>query len=88
MYSYEAHEINYQRRFPPWDAFFSSSYHKITSFEKKYDNKLITLIFMYHLKPLVSLDRFIKNKNADVQIALCTDTVQIFCITASHKIIL
>ena len=30
-------------------------------FLKKYDFKLITLISMYHLKPLVSLDRFIKN---------------------------
>ena len=68
--------------------FFSFSYHKITSFEKKYDIKLITLIFMHHLKPLVSLDRFIKNINADVQIAFCTDTVQIFCITTLHRIIL
>ena len=54
------HEINYQR-FPPWDGFFSFSYHKITLFEKKYDIKLICLISMYHLKLLVSLDRFIKN---------------------------
>ena len=68
--------------------FFSFSYHKIILFEKKYDIKLITLISMYHLKPLVSLDRFIKNLNADVQIALCTDTVQILCITTSHRIIL
>ena len=35
---------------------------------------------MYHLKPLVSFDRFIENQNADVQIALGTDTVQILCI--------
>ena len=34
---------------------------KITLFEKKYDIKLMILISMYHLKPLVSLDRFIKN---------------------------
>ena len=40
--------------------FFSFSYHKITLFEKMFDIKLITLIFMYHLKPLASLDRFIK----------------------------
>ena len=32
---------------------------------------------MYHLKPLVSLGKFIKNENADAQIALCVDTVQI-----------
>ena len=38
---------------------FSLSYHKITLFEKKYDIKLINLISMYHLKPLVSLGRFI-----------------------------
>ena len=31
---------------------------------------------MYHLKSFVSLSRFIKNQNTDVQIALCTDTVQ------------
>ena len=43
---------------------------------------------MYHLKPLVSLDRFIKNYNADVQLALCTDIVQILCITTLHTIIL
>ena len=42
-------------------VFFSFSYHKITLFEKKYDIKLMTLISMYHLKPFVSLDRFIKN---------------------------
>ena len=60
MYNYGDHEINYQRRFPQWDGFFSFSYHKITLFEKKYDIKLITLISMYHLKLLVSLDRFIK----------------------------
>ena len=61
MYNYEDHEINYQRIFPPRDGFFSISYHKITLFDKKYDIKLITLISMYHLKPLVSFDRFIKN---------------------------
>ena len=68
MYNYGDYEINYQRRFPSWDGFFSFTYHKITFFEKKYDIKLITLISMYHLKALVSLDRFIKNKNADVQL--------------------
>ena len=88
MYNYEDHEINYQRRFPPWDGFFLFSYHKITLFEKKYDIKLITLISMHYLKPLVSLDRFIKNADADVQIARCTDTVQILCITTLHRIIL
>ena len=61
---------------------------QITLFEKKYDIKLITLISMYHLKPLVSLGRFIKNWNADVQIALCTDTVQILCTTTFHRKIL
>ena len=58
MYNYGDHEINHQR-FPQWDGFFSFSYHKITLFEKKYDIKLITLISVYYLKPLVSLDRFI-----------------------------
>ena len=89
MYDYGDNEINYQRRFPLQDRFFSSfSHHKITLFEKKYDIKLITLISMHHLKPLVSLDMFIKNQNADVQIALCTDTVQILSITTLHRIIL
>ena len=60
MYNYGDHEINYQRRFPQWDGFFSLFYHKITLFEKKYDIELITLIYMYHLKRPVSLDRFIK----------------------------
>ena len=54
------HEINYQRRFLQWDGLFSFSCHKITLFEKKYEIKLITLISMYHLKLLVSLDRFIQ----------------------------
>ena len=67
---------------------FSLSYHKITLFEIKYDIKLIALISMYHLKPLVSLGRFIKNQNADAQIALCIDTVQILCITTFHRKIL
>ena len=88
MYSYGDHEINYQRRFPQWDGLFSFSYHKITLFEKKYDIKLITGISMYHLKSFVSLDRFIKNQNADVQIVLCTDTVQTLCITTLNIIIL
>ena len=60
-YNYGDHEINCQRRFPPWDGNFSFSYYKIILFEKKYDIELITLISMYHLKPLVSLDRFIQN---------------------------
>ena len=64
---------------------FSFSYHKITLFEKKYDIKLITLISTYHLKPFVSLGRFIRNINADAQIALCIDTVQVFCMTTSHR---
>ena len=56
MYNYGDHEINYQIRFPPCDGlFFSFAYHKIILFEKKYDIKLVTLISMYHLKPLVSL---------------------------------
>ena len=54
MYNYGDHEINYKGRFPPWDGFFSFTYYKITLFEKKYDIKLITLISMYHLKPLVT----------------------------------
>ena len=40
MYNYGDHEINYQRRFPQWDGFFSFPYHKITLFEKKYDIKI------------------------------------------------
>ena len=87
MYSYGEHEINYQRRFPQWDGLFSY-YHKITLSEKKYDIKLITLISMYHLKSFVSFDRLIKNQNADVQIALCTDTVQTLCTTTLNRIIL
>ena len=43
---------------------------------------------MYRLKSFVSLDRFIKNQNADVQIALCTDTVQTLRITTLNRIIL
>ena len=42
-------------------GFFTFPYHKMTLFEKKYDIKLITLISIHYLKPLVSLDRFIKN---------------------------
>ena len=41
---------------------FSFSYHKITLCEKKYVMKLITLISMYHLKPLVSLQVHLKLK--------------------------
>ena len=47
MYNYGDHEINYERRFPPSDGFFSFSYHKITLFEKKYDIELITF-FNFH----------------------------------------
>ena len=43
---------------------------------------------MYHLKSLVSLGEFMKNKNADAQIDLCIDTVQILCITTFHRKIL
>ena len=50
MYNYGDHEINY--RFPITKSHY---------LKKNYDiNKLITLISMYHLKLLVSLDRFIK----------------------------
>ena len=63
LYSYGDNEINYQRRFPPWGMLtFSFSYHKITLFENKYGIKLITLISMYHLKPLVSLQVQLKLK--------------------------
>ena len=48
----------------------------------------VTLISMYHLKPLVSLGRLIKIKMQTVQIALCTDTVQFLCITTCHRKIL
>ena len=41
---------------------FSFSYHKITLFEKKYVIDLITLISMYHLKSLVSLQAHLKLK--------------------------
>ena len=56
MLNYVDHRINYERKFPPWDTVtFSFSYHKITLFKNKYGIRLITLISMYHLKPLVSL---------------------------------
>ena len=64
MYNYGDHKTNYQGRFPPWDTFscfFFLFNQKITLFESKYDIKLIILISMYHLKPLASLGRFIKN---------------------------
>ena len=41
---------------------FSSSYHNITLFEKKYDIKLTTLVSMYHLKSLMSFGRSLKIK--------------------------
>ena len=65
--------------------FFSFSYHEITLLKSKYDIKLMTLIYMYHLKPSVNLGRFIKNKNADAQIAICIETVQILCITTFDR---
>ena len=88
-YNYGDHKINYQSDFHCGTRyFFSCSYKKITLFEKKYDFKLITLISMYHLKPFVSLGRFIKNQNADVQIALCSDTVQTLSIATLQRKIL
>ena len=66
---------------------FLFSYHKITLFENKYDIKLITLISMYHLKPLVCLQVQLKF-NADVQIASCIDTFQILFTTTFHGQIL
>ena len=59
MCNYGDHEINYYRRFLHCGTYylFSFSYRKITLFEKKYVIKLITLISMYHLKPLVSLQK-------------------------------
>ena len=58
----EIMELTIKEDFHRGTVFVSSfSYHKITLFEKKYDIKLITLISMYHLKLLVSLDRFIEN---------------------------
>ena len=86
MHNYGHHKINYQKRFPSWDGFFSG-FLAAKIIGKEIWHKLITLISMYHLKPLVSLDRFIKNWNADVQIAVCTDTVIILCITILHRII-
>ena len=61
---------------------FSFSYHKITLFEKKYGIKLITLISMYHLKPLVSLQVHskLKCRCTCVQIVSCIDTFQILFI--------
>ena len=59
MYNYGDYEINYRRRFPPKRMLsFSFFYHKITLVEKKCVIKLITLILMYHLKPLVSLQMY------------------------------
>ena len=53
-----------------------------TLFEKKYVTKLFTLTSMYHLKPRMSLGRFIKNQNADAQIDLGIDTA---VITTFHR---
>ena len=58
----EIMKLTFEEDFHGVTVFFSFSYDKITLFEMKYDIKLITLISMYHLKPLVSLDRFIKIK--------------------------
>ena len=41
---------------------------------------------MYHIKPLKSLHRFIKNYNAGVQIAFWADTVQILRVMQSSSI--
>ena len=68
-------KLTIKEDFHLWTVLFSFSYDKIALFEKKYDIKFVTLIPMYHVKPLVSLDKFNKNQNADVQIALCTETV-------------
>ena len=65
MYNYGNHEFNYQSWLWRWDTLFLLfSCHGITLFEKKYDIKLIILISMYHLKPLVSLSRFISWQGA------------------------
>ena len=61
-------------------------YNKITLFEKKYDTKLITLISMHHLKPLVSLSRFIKNQNVDAQIALHYTCLSILLATFNYRV--
>ena len=45
----------------------------------------MTVISMCHLKPPVSLGRFIKYQNADAQIALCIDTVYIPSIITLHR---
>ena len=59
----EIMKLTVKRRFPLSDMqSFSLSYHKITLFEKKYVIKLITLISMYYLKPLVSLQVHLKLK--------------------------
>ena len=39
-----------------------------------YSAKLHILIFVYYFKPPLNLGRFMNDLNADVQIALCTDT--------------
>ena len=57
---------------------FSFPYHKITLFENKYDNKLITLISMYHLKHFVSLQVQLKCK-------LLIDTFQILFIEKFYR---
>ena len=44
----------------------SFSNDKIVLFEKKYDIRLITLISMYHLKPLVSLGSFMKKSETQI----------------------
>ena len=61
MCNYEYHEIkeDFHRGTHYRFSLFSQ---KITLLEKKYDIKLITLISMYHLKPLVSLTGSLKIK--------------------------
>ena len=61
MYNYEIMKLTIKEDFHCGAVSFSFSYHKITLFEKEYDIKLIAIISMYHLEPLVSLDRFVKN---------------------------
>ena len=63
MYNSGDHELTIKEDFHHGTCYlFSFSYHKITLSEKKYVIKLITLISMYHLKPLVSLQAHLKLK--------------------------
>ena len=62
MYNYGDHEINYQRRFPSWNTLMFLVFSSQNQNKKKYIIKLITSIFMYHLKHLVSLAGSLKIK--------------------------